>query len=452
MGEHHDFLTSRLDGWNEEYSLAEFKEFFNNFDNLSSEEYDRGFIFWTLPKNLKKSSSSNPNRAQFQHLLEEIIKSYAFPSHLLQFWAPKVVGGKRCLTTADQPFALAWNLRKGLCGYRRHCVDYRYFVGELGAKEEEIGLPGRVFRNGHIESSPDLRLYSNTEYPLRDYAAHCGGIGYVALPLFGSSRKQCIGVLELLSTRYIHQPMAFKILKKAFKKTGLSSTHIGFSSDYRVWIPCVQCGYYTGRYLSCMKRTAFRLAGQNIGISHFSDACKFNNLQSRKGIAGIVLSTKKPCLCRNLCDLSISGYPLAHYAKQARLSFCFAICLQSVYSSDEICIVEFFFHPDRREDAYLWSFLHLLFQIMEKKLSSLKVASGVEEVIVEVGIKNNMLASFELDFGQPKMSPYIQQKKHQNAKELTTFCPKAGYDKVYSFSDFLEYLQKPNLCWSLPSN
>ncbi|PIN22683.1 hypothetical protein CDL12_04594 [Handroanthus impetiginosus] len=467
MGERHDSSpTSRFEGWNELYSLDEFEELFNNYDKLSSKKYVRGFVFWTSARNRKKSSSSKAIQDQLRNLIEELAESTVTSStYLLQIWVPKVVGGKRYLATSDQPFALGWRLSKGFSWYRKHCVDYKYFVGELGAKEEEIGPPGRVFRNEHPESSPDLLLYSNTEYPLRDYAVRCGATRYIALPLVSKlgnstegmvSSKTGLGSIhngltwEYKNIIYQQNPLASEFTEMLEMATG-TFPHLHLA---QVWVPCQHCSY-TDNNRSCMRRTAFRLASGNNGICGFSDACEFHNEQSNKGIAGIVsLSANKSCFCRNLCDFNISQYPLAHYAQGARLSFCFAICFQSLYSSADLCIFEFFFHPDRREDAYTWYILRTLFQIMEKKLVSFKVASGRilgEEIAVEVGIRNNILASWELGFGQPNLSPCIQQKKHQNAREFTTIPTMAGYDKGFSLSDFLEYLQKPDLCCSLPS-
>ncbi|PIN22684.1 hypothetical protein CDL12_04595 [Handroanthus impetiginosus] len=494
MGDQHDFsLTSNLEGWDEQYSRKECEKFFNDSDNWSSNVHPEewGWVFWTTAKDPEKPSSSEPYegaiRDEFKRLLDDLVDStVSSPSYLIQFWVPKVVGGKRYLTTSDQPFAVGWYLRKGLCWYRKHCTDYNYFVGDSEGEEEDNGPVGRVFRNGLPESSPDLRLYSNTEHPLRDYAARCGGRRYIALPLFDLLRNQCIGVLELLTSCERIDLREFETLDKGLKKTGFRSTHIGWPSMYKnpifeqkphaseftemlemaidavpelhlaqVWIPCEQCAYATGSNLSCMTRADFRAAAKNNSMRGFSNACRFHNIQSQKGIAGIVLSsTDKSCFCRNLCDFSISEFPLAHHAQQARLSFYFAICLRSVQNSDYLCLVEFFFHPDRGEDAYPWSLLHLLVQIIEKKVPGFKVASGKklgEEVVEEVGIRNNMLASCEMGFSQPNISLYIEQKKHHYPKEFTTVCAMAGFDKSYSFSDFSEYLKKPDLCSSTPS-
>lgn len=91
------------------------------------------------------------------------------------------------------------DLKKGLCWYRKRCMDHVYCVGE-GAEEEQLGGVGRAYRSRKPESTPDLMLYSVTEFPLRDqYASRCGLRACLALPLFDLHNNQCCGVLEFLS-------------------------------------------------------------------------------------------------------------------------------------------------------------------------------------------------------------------------------------------------------------
>lgn len=65
--------------------------------------------------------------------------------------------------------------------------------------QEQLGSVGRAYRNKHPESTPDLRLYSANEYPMRDEAARCCLRGYLALPLFDLHTNECYGVIELVS-------------------------------------------------------------------------------------------------------------------------------------------------------------------------------------------------------------------------------------------------------------
>ncbi|KAL0382816.1 UNVERIFIED_CONTAM: protein NLP7 [Sesamum calycinum] len=417
-------MSKPCEGYGDKYSLDEFKHLLNNngADMSTLEIKYGGWIFG--------NNNATIVHEKIKLILNEIRSNRCRYSFLVQFWAPKVVpGGSCCLTTSYQPFALSGDgLYKGLCWWRKTCMEHVYYVGE-GANEEEVGPPGRVFRNWHPESSPDLRLYSITEHPLRDQAVGCGLKGYMALPVFDLSRAQCLGVLELLVLDCFYGCSGdnFRLLEAAVKRVDLRSTHV---KDYKnfvykkpvpeeigemlelaidaipqlhlaqVWMPCQQCG----DTMSCMERVDFiNSADMKFGSSKFCDgmmlnflkASEFQRILSKTVVVG--RATDKSCFFRSLCDVSICEYPLAHYAQQARLSSCFTICLQSTCDVNDLFIVEFFLQSHSREEAYPFSTLQLLLQIMKKKLTSFKITSE-EEQLKELSIglcMKNCPASFE---------------------------------------------------------
>lgn len=118
---------------------------------------------------------------------------FHFPT-LVQLWMHKAIGSQQFLVTSDLPFGINL-LRKGLCLYRKLCLDYKYSLD----CEEELGPVGRVFRNGFPEFSPYVSCYSAQEFKLRDAAVSCGVYGYLALPVFESFENQCVCVLELIT-------------------------------------------------------------------------------------------------------------------------------------------------------------------------------------------------------------------------------------------------------------
>ncbi|KAK2966266.1 hypothetical protein RJ640_003323, partial [Escallonia rubra] len=117
---------------------------------------------------------------------------------MVQFWAPIMDGGRRFLTTSDQPFGLG-QIDEGLSKYRMHS-QHKNWV--LFGKDE--GPLGRVFRNQLPEWTFDVRNYSSIDYPQRDDAAVLGNIrGSLAMPVIEPSCELCVGVLELvLSSEY----------------------------------------------------------------------------------------------------------------------------------------------------------------------------------------------------------------------------------------------------------
>ncbi|KAK2991425.1 hypothetical protein RJ640_019071 [Escallonia rubra] len=159
---------------------------------------DEGFlwVFWT-PQILPSVPETTGQFATREKIKAALFKFRCLNSNILvQFWAPKVIGGRRILTTSDQDFGLT-HLDRRLLLYRLHSENYNIF---LDGHEEQLGLPGRVFRHPFPELTPDVLTYSSKDLPQRDLAVICGVKGTFALPVFDPSGQCCVGVLELVDT------------------------------------------------------------------------------------------------------------------------------------------------------------------------------------------------------------------------------------------------------------
>ncbi|CAL5438737.1 unnamed protein product [Camellia sinensis] len=77
--------------------------------------------------------------------------------------------------------------------------DYKFDM-DRESSDEQLGVPGRVFKHGFPEFSPNVEYYSIKEYPLRDHALGCQLKLSWAIPLFDPSTHFCVGVLEIVST------------------------------------------------------------------------------------------------------------------------------------------------------------------------------------------------------------------------------------------------------------
>ncbi|XP_073136031.1 protein NLP6-like [Henckelia pumila] len=233
-------------------------------------------------------------------------------------------------------------------------MEYLYYVGE-GAKEEELGPIGRVFLNGHPESSPDLRLYLEREFPLRDYFVHRDARRYMALPLFESHDQICVGVLEFFGCPFTFEAIVEKLAAanlrsvnishhSCFKESGFPNKNIVEGQQVAldeinvmielvrkspqlqvasVWIPCSECAYADNK-MSCLELASSSdvdlLELSDKRIHDFIKSRKFLQLHPWKGVIGRTLeSENKLCFCQNFCDFSIIEQPLAHYAQVARL-------------------------------------------------------------------------------------------------------------------------------------
>ncbi|CAL5436040.1 unnamed protein product [Camellia sinensis] len=80
-------------------------------------------------------------------------------------------------------------------------LDYEFDVD--GVSEEHLGLLGCVFRHQQLESTPNVQYYSCNEYPQHDRAVSFNIKPSLAVPLFESSTRCCIGVIEMVSTTEI---------------------------------------------------------------------------------------------------------------------------------------------------------------------------------------------------------------------------------------------------------
>lgn len=116
---------------------------------------------------------------------------------LIQLWVPVNRGGKRVLTTSEQPFSLNPSSRS-LSRYRDISVNY-HFSAEEDSKEM-VGMPSRVFLGKVPEWTPDVRFFRSNEYPRVDHAQQFDVRGALALPVFEQGSRTCLGVIEVVMT------------------------------------------------------------------------------------------------------------------------------------------------------------------------------------------------------------------------------------------------------------
>ena len=116
---------------------------------------------------------------------------------LIQIWVPVNRGGRRVLTTHDQPFSLDPSSEK-LASYRDISVKYQFSAEE--DSKDSVGLPGRVFLGKVPEWTPDVRFFRSDEYPRVNHAQLYDVRGTLALPVFEQGSRTCLGVIEVVTT------------------------------------------------------------------------------------------------------------------------------------------------------------------------------------------------------------------------------------------------------------
>ncbi|XP_073147946.1 uncharacterized protein [Henckelia pumila] len=233
INQHSNENVAKRIGCNATYSLSEFREYLHE-PNLSCLPvpltYENGWICWREKGDHENNSlmpSLSPSlQKKVKFLLGEILSLCTCDPSIIQLWAHETIENRSCLSTSNQPFALGL-LYKGLCQYRKQCMDSYYYVGN-GATDDELGPPGRVFLSGLPESSPDLRLYSAKEFPLQDHLANYHTRRYLALPLFDLHHEKCIGVLEVVGC-----PYKYKDIEKIIEAVNMRWKHVSYSSWFK---------------------------------------------------------------------------------------------------------------------------------------------------------------------------------------------------------------------------
>ncbi|XP_042017297.1 protein NLP6-like isoform X2 [Salvia splendens] len=408
-------ILSGGDGWIGQYSsITDFKQNLGE-EALIHEEYERGWVLY------EKMLS------QFKRIIS-LFRFIASPSnrmvhsnYLMQFWrVVKVEGSHHYLSCSHLPFYVG-SLHKGLCRLRKLCIDQQYVAG--GDDEQQLGGVGRVYRNMLPESTPDLRLYSTHEFPIRDEAARCGVRAYMALPLFDSHTYQYYGVLEIFQRYDSLQMMNHlpSLLDGALQFAGLRSNHksIAITKEMRqpgseisevlelamatiprihlaqVWIPCNKQCVNISTNLCCMEMVSFIDSQTKIFNSWFDidgnmldylEACEFHKLQ-------IDLHS----FHSTVCGLTISENSMAHYVQRARMSHCITV---SHHSNDNnlYYVIQFFLRPKCTRDDHS---LNLLSRILEINLKSVSVVfvsgkSLLEEYVSPDAIECESIDSFSL--------------------------------------------------------
>ncbi|KAI8569814.1 hypothetical protein RHMOL_Rhmol02G0305800 [Rhododendron molle] len=300
--------------------------------------------------------------------------------------------------------------RRGLCDYRLVSKDYKFYA-DAESGEEELGLPGRVFLQKLPESAPSVKYYSEKEYPQRDDALRCNINGSWALPVFEHSSHNCVGVLEIVSlyysTSYWHDKYILNHLYDVFQEFGLQCfdeyTHckmryrnennaltaafrelrMVFGSVCKIhklplaltWVSCSSCNDLLPVKLPV------------VGVEYFEEGngCLTNFLEVSKGrhlrkgqVTGRILPFPNLLYCSDIKEFSIAEYPFLPYARQCKLSGWFAICLQSIWTGNEVYVLEFFLPVRSKDNENILTTLSLILGTMEEHFETFKLASGQE--------------------------------------------------------------------------
>nr|XP_043639879.1 protein NLP7-like [Erigeron canadensis] len=328
-----------------------------------------------------------PSYQKTRDKIKSALKQLSFREQcvLVQFWSPDPAGKHQFLTTRDQPFGLGVIDDQGLCSYRKYSEHNPFFI-DKDHQEYNLSPPLRVYMQGLPEWSSDLTNYSPEDFPLQDFAIRCNFHGYLALPVFDSTTRFCVGVLELLmSSKYtsydyevqqvhsvlknenltspgtfgptsmvsdvcrkIEMDKIYHALKNVcsihrvpLAQTWAASPSASFvSREQAIWKSCDS--FHTRCFGKvCLSTADLPFYVQDLGVWSFREASIECHLESSRGVVGRAFSTKDSYYCADVTKLSREEYPLVQNACISKLTGCFTIFLQNVESNNRY-VLEFF--------------------------------------------------------------------------------------------------------------
>ncbi|KAI3459955.1 hypothetical protein Pfo_016618 [Paulownia fortunei] len=294
---------------------------------------------------------------------------------LIQVWVPVTRGGKRVLTTNNQPFSLDLNCPR-LAHYREISVNYQ-FPAEEDSKEV-VGLPGRVFRNKVPEWTPDVRFFTWDEYPRVGHAQQYDVRGTLAVPVLEQGSCSCLGVIEVvLTTQKIQYRPELESVCKALEAVDLRTAEVSSTQNVKTcdlsyqaalpeilevlrsacgthglplaqtWVPCILqgkggCWHSDENSKNCVSPVDSACYIGDSRIQGFFEACSEYHLLKGQGIVGRAFRTNQPCFSPDVSACSKAEYPLSHHARMFGLKAAVAIRLRSTSTGSADFVLEFF--------------------------------------------------------------------------------------------------------------
>ncbi|XP_040377659.1 protein NLP1 [Oryza brachyantha] len=359
---------------------------------------------------------------------------------LVQVWVPTRIGDRQVLTTCGQPF---WLDRRNhrLASYRSVSMKYQFSADE--SSRADLGLPGRVFVGRVPEWTPDVRYFSNEEYPRVQHAQYFDIRGSIALPVFEPRSRACLGVVELvMTTQKINYSTEIENICSALKEVDLRSSDVSsdprskvVDTSYRAivpeimdvlravcdthnlplaqtWIPCI-CQAKRGtrhsdeRFKYCVSTVDEACYVRDCSVLGFHQACAEHHLFRGEGIVGKAFGTNEPCFSPDITAYSKTQYPLSHHAKLFSLRAAVAIRLRSVRTGNLDFVLEFFLPLKCIKTEEQRAMLNSLSNTIQQVCYTLRVVTPKELVNDE---------PFEVS--QPTRPEFYAKSVHENLDEL----------------------------------
>lgn len=378
-------------------------------ENHLIEGFDLSRRWWIAP-----TGNHNPSFSVMERLIRALgyVKDWKRDKDvLIQIWVPVNRGGKRFLSTIDQPFTLDLNCPR-LASYRDISINYQFPV-EKDSKEI-VGLPGRVFMGKVPEWTPDVRFFKREEYPRVGHAQKFDVRGTLAVPVFEQGSNNCLGVIEVVTTtqRVNYQP-ELECVRQALEAVDLQSSKASsirnlevYDDSYQAalpeilevlrsacetyrlplaqtWAPCVQqgkggCRHSDENLGQCVSTVDSACYVADPTIMGFHEACSQHHLWKGQGVAGSAFTTNQSCFSPDVTAYSKTEYPLSHHARVFGLRAAVAIRLRSIYANASDFVLEFFLPTNCGDLGQQKEMLTSLSVVIEKVCKSLRIITDKE--------------------------------------------------------------------------
>ncbi|KAF8090950.1 hypothetical protein N665_0461s0035 [Sinapis alba] len=369
----------------------------------------------------------------------EHIKDYTTErGSLIQLWVPVNRGGKRVLTTKEQPFSHDPMCQR-LANYREISVNY-HFSAEQDDSKALAGLPGRVFLGKLPEWTPDVRFFKSEEYPRVQHAQDCDVRGTLAIPVFEQGSKICLGVIEVvMTTEMVKLKPELESICRALQAVDLRSTELpvppslkGCDLSYKAalpeirnllrcacethklplaqtWVSCLQqsksgCRHSDENYIHCVSTIDDACYVGDPTVREFHEACSEHHLLKGQGVAGQAFLTNGPCFSPDVSNYKKSEYPLSHHANMFGLHGAVAIRLRCIHTGSADFVLEFFLPKDCDNLEEQRKMLNALSTIMAHVPRSLRTVTDKElEEESEVMIEREEIVMPKIENNTPEL-------------------------------------------------
>ncbi|KAJ0257476.1 Protein NLP4 [Hirschfeldia incana] len=374
----------------------------------------------------------------------EHIKDYTTErGSLIQLWVPVNRGGKRVLTTKEQPFSHDPMCQR-LANYREISVNY-HFSAEQDDSKALAGLPGRVFLGKLPEWTPDVRFFKSEEYPRVQHAQDCDVRGTLAIPVFEQGSKICLGVIEVvMTTEMVKLKPELESICRALQAVDLRSTELpvppslkGCDLSYKAalpeirnllrcacethklplaqtWVSCLQqnksgCRHNDENYIHCVSTIDDACYLGDPSVREFHEACSEHHLLKGQGVAGQAFLTNGPCFSPDVSNYKKSEYPLSHHANMYGLHGAVAIRLRCIHTGSADFVLEFFLPKDCDSIEEQRKMLNALSTIMAHVPRSLRTVTDKELEEESEVIEREEIVTPKIENNTPELHHYHPQ-------------------------------------------